>query len=201
MKRFLVLTIVVLFAFSCEKIPANRLRCGEMILSLPKGWSLDFANNDFSTFLTVDSRWSFSPKSWTVHAASGNEAGAEVIATICNVKTKSQLRSFLESSDSPEMDALFAYIDEFSEYYKETLEQVSPDVSVEQLPSGKWYLMSYRQLDAFEDQNNHYLLEGRIKTHRDTLYLILINDFEELMDTNRKKYFNKYLQSIQFLSS
>ncbi|MFN4299579.1 MAG: hypothetical protein ACK4EX_07605 [Thermaurantimonas sp.] len=199
MKNIIYLFIFSTLIVSCKKIPESQFQCGSMEFTLPTGWSFDFVNNDFTTFSLVDSSWSFSPKSWTGHSATGDEAGAKMVVIISSLKTNNAVKEFVENSDIPEKELLYLFYNEYMEKFKESLENIDPEPVKKKLPSGEWYTLSMKRKDTFEDKPFNEMLVVYCRIFKDNLYLFYFNDFEKLYDKNFSKYFNKILQSVKFV--
>lgn len=198
MKKLLLVVAITWISNSCKKIPESQYQCHTLKLTLPEGWSFDFANNDFTTLPMVDSSWSFSPKSWSGTQATGRDAGAELIILMGDMKTNSTLKNLQETSGTLEKDVLVLFFDEYSNQYNEHLKDLLKEPKQEKYSSGTWYVFTKIQQNIFEEEFNNYLLQILLKIHDGKLYMIYIKDFEENFDINRKKYFDKILHSIKF---
>lgn len=192
--------LLTLFAFGCSKTPETPFQCNNLEFTLPKGWSLDFINNDFTTFMMVDSSWSFSPKSWSGLSGTGKTAGAELIIMVGDFKNNSSLKSFVEYVSDPEGELLMHFFDEYMETYYETLENILDHPKEEQLSSGTWYILNRKKVNSFKVEPTNFIMELRVKIYDNKVFLIFIKDFEDNFERNREKYYNKILNSIRFIS-
>lgn len=200
MKKIQILFLIFFFVCGCSQTPETTFQCNTLEFTLPKGWSFDFVNNDFTTFMMVDSSWSFSPKSWGNLRATGKSAGAEVVVMMGDFTENTTLKSFVDYVSDPEGELLIKFFHLYSVKYMEDLQSIDAHPKEEQLASGKWYVMSKKQLYTFEDEpDDYFVLELRIKIYNNKVFLIYIKDFEEHFERNREKYYNKILHSIRFI--
>ncbi|MFN3951882.1 MAG: hypothetical protein ACK4KT_05725 [Thermaurantimonas sp.] len=191
--------LLTLFAFGCSKTSETPFQCNNLEFTLPKGWSLDYINNDFTTFMMVDSAWSFSPKSWGRLPASGKTAGAQLIIMVGDFLENTTLKSFVDYVTDPEGELLIQFFHTYSEIFMETLESIDAYPSEEHLSSGTWYLLSKKETNDPKDDTSNYIIELRIKIYNNKVFLIYIKDFEDHFERNREKYYNKILNSIRFI--
>lgn len=198
MRKSFILLVILFLLCRCSQTPETTFQCNTLEFTLPKGWSLDFINSDFTTFMMVDTSWSFSPKSWGNLPASGKTAGSQLIIMVGDLMNNTTLKSFVDYVTAPEGELLIHFFDLYSEKYMETLQSIDAHPKEEHLASGKWYLLSKKQMDSLEDEPNNFIIELRIKIYDNKVYLIYIKDFEEYFERNRDKYYNKIVHSIRF---